>query len=103
MDFHGDDRLLKLRTSEGDPEEVHYALADPVPPKADLNVFVPAHVQTITIWHEPQPVKDIHGNVFNPPFEHLGTLLNDRSPAGLARVALTFYEGLIAESEARES
>lgn len=101
VDFHGDDRLLKLRTTAGDPEEVHYALADPVPLKAGLNLFIPADVQSITIWHEPQPVKDLNGNVFHPPSSHLGADLHDVSPAGLAKTSIAFYEALILEAEAR--
>jgi len=39
------------------------------------------------------------GDSFDPPKEHLGTAVNDSSPAGVARVGLSYYEALVEEAD----
>ncbi|MER8959339.1 hypothetical protein [Mesorhizobium sp. M0701] len=97
VDFHGDERLLKLVTSEGTPADVDYGFDSP---KAySLNLHIPKEVQKIRIWYEPQPVKDKNGNIFDPPSTFLQKDLFNRSPVGMAGSALYFYKSLIVEAE----
>lgn len=93
VDFHGDERLLRLVTTAGIPAEVDHGFDRPKG-NPSLNLMIPKDVHYLRIWYEPLPVRDRHGNVFNPP-----TALFSRSPTGMGRVALDFYKSLITEAE----
>ena len=98
VDYHGDVRLLKLMTSAGVPGETDYGFERPSGgPHLDLHI--PDHIKGFTLWYEPLPVQDKNGNTFNPPHTFRERPLLDRSPVGMARVALTFYKSLIVEAE----
>lgn len=72
----GDDTNLKI-THEGGPPPV---------------VLVGRRMKLTT-------VKDSrYGDSFDPPAEHLGAPISDRSPIGVASLALSYLEGLLAEA-----
>jgi len=96
-DFHGAERLLILRLSEGSHEYRDLPLDASTIPHGIFHI--PDHVKQVSMWYELQPAHDINGNTFDPPRRHLGSKLLDSSAVGLARKALDYYAGLIREAE----
>lgn len=70
-----------------------------VPSTLPVSAEFPVSVQLSPPGLRLLPLKDRCGNVYEPPSKHLGQTIDERSPRGVAKLALKFFQRIVAEAE----